>query len=691
MAKRSFKFRLLRLVNMTDNLDRDGVSASIRIPCLFRHLNHIAISIHGYFVIPLLLLLPFWAQGQDYQPCSTTIVVADTVVLDDSVRFHLLPFDDVDSVLWAPDSLFANPRAVEQWITLPFDSSVQVYLTAYFQSANLFRWRKPGYVRSCTGYNYIDSPADGDLCQPRSISMASDPSVLCPDLPSNNYGNNIIISTDTLRVYGDSLPAFYNFDSAQGSILPFITDHLRRIPNDSAYVPFYVDTVDMWDPSRSHTHILNMNHFRLVYGNEPQAALPTIFFTVHIDDTAHHFFREGCNIPLCDTTLFYYGSIEFPRPGIPPSQSLDAAYYFNMVPRPHGRAIFRFYETPTNYYNTLSSICINRIEMQGFCHPTDNLMLIAPHPGCLVRDTQYCAVCPSQLPYTWFGHTFDSDAFDSITVTTSLCDSVHYLSLSVHFDDTLALYDTVVQNALPWNAYGHTFDSTGRYELLLSGTWPDCDTLLYYNLTVIDNVFDTTLTYICPGQLPYTLHGVTAYSDTVFNITLQGSQGQDSTVTYFVYVKADSDTAIFDTIVENQLPWAFLDSLFSDTVSNMPFHFVNEAGCDSIVYYNLHIFWNGDHCDSSLTFPNTVTPNGDGLNDHFVIGGLVENQCYPDNMLVIADRTGRIVFYAENICRDDQFWDPAASRIPAGTYFYRFVGRGINHATQHQGCIEILK
>ena len=119
---------------------------------------------HRYLVITLLLMLPFWAKGQNYQPCSTSIVVADTVVLEDSVRFHLLPFDDVDSVLWAPDSLFANPRAVEQWITLPFDSSVQVYLTAYFQSANLFRWRKPGYVRSCTGYNYIESPADGDLC-----------------------------------------------------------------------------------------------------------------------------------------------------------------------------------------------------------------------------------------------------------------------------------------------------------------------------------------------------------------------------------------------------------------------------------------------------------------------------------------------------------------------------------------------
>ena len=647
---------------------------------------------HRYLVIPLLfLLLPFWAKGQNYQPCSTSIVVADTVVMDDSVRFHLLPFDDVDSVLWAPDSLFANPRAVEQWITLPFDSSVQVYLTAYFQSANLFRWRKPGYVRSCTGYNYIESPADGDLCQPRSISMASDPSVLCPDLPSNNYGNNIIISTDTLRVYGDSLPAFYNFDSAQGSILPFITDHLRRIPNDSAYVPFYVDTVDMWDPTRSHTHVLTMNLYRLVYGNEPMAALPTIVFTMHVDDTAHHFFREGCNIPLCDTTLIYYGSIEFPRPGIPPSQGLNATYYFNMEPRPHGRAIFRFYETPTNYYYTLSSICINQIQMQGFCHPTDSLMLIAPHPGCLVRDTQYCAVCRSQLPYTWFGRTFDSDAFDSITVTTSLCDSVHYLSLSVHFDDTLALYDTVVQNSLPWAVYGDTLTAEGWYQFVLPGVMPECDTLLHYHLTVIDNVFDTVLRYLCPDQLPYTEWGVTTWGDTLFSLTYQGSLGQDSVVTCIVYVKQNSDTVVYDSIVESQLPWRFLDSLFSDTVNNRPFVLTNEAGCDSVVYYNLYVFWEGDHCDSLLQFPNIVTPNGDGFNDRFVIGGLVENQCYPYNSLVIVDRTGRVVFHAENISREDQFWDPAARRMPSGTYFYRFTGRGVHHATQHTGCIEVLK
>jgi gliding motility-associated-like protein len=115
------------------------------------------------------------------------------------------------------------------------------------------------------------------------------------------------------------------------------------------------------------------------------------------------------------------------------------------------------------------------------------------------------------------------------------------------------------------------------------------------------------------------------------------------------------------------------------------------VGCDSTIFYNLYIFWNGDHCDSLLQFPNLVTPNGDGNNDRFVIVGLVENQCYPYNSLIIYDRTGRVVFRAYNISRDDQFWDPSVRHIPSGTYFYRFEGRGISHATQHQGCIELLK
>ena len=368
-----------------------------------------------------------------------------------------------------------------------------------------------------------------------------------------------------------------------------------------------------------------------------------------------------------------------------------STHHFNGTPLPHGVAVFRFYETPTAYYNTWPFIRFSRIEMLGDCWAEDSLLLRSPHCGCQVRDTLARSVCRSQLPYRWQGLTFTHPGTDSLLIQAFECDTFRILQLSLLPDDTLTRSDTIVENDLPWTIYDTTFTAPTSDTLFVHGTLPACDTLIYYQLSVLGNIYDTALYYICPDQLPYTLHGIAIHGDTIFSIVLPASLGQDSIVTYYLFVNPNSDTTLYDTIVSSQLPWGFLDSLFTDSVNNVPFFLTNEIGCDSIIYYNLFIFWEGDHCDSSLSFPNVVTPNGDGINDRFVIGGLVEHQCYPYNSLIIVDRTGRMVYRGENIYLEDQFWDPAATRSPAGTYFYRFVGRGIHHATQHNGCIEVLK
>lgn len=95
--------------------------------------------------------------------------------------------------------------------------------------------------------------------------------------------------------------------------------------------------------------------------------------------------------------------------------------------------------------------------------------------------------------------------------------------------------------------------------------------------------------------------------------------------------------------------------------------------------------------NDNLQFPNVVTPNGDGLNDRFVIKNLVEGRAFPINQLEIFDKWGSRVFHAENISKDEEFWDPARSNTPAGTYFYRFSGKGYKGNIEHNGVIEILK
>lgn len=90
-----------------------------------------------------------------------------------------------------------------------------------------------------------------------------------------------------------------------------------------------------------------------------------------------------------------------------------------------------------------------------------------------------------------------------------------------------------------------------------------------------------------------------------------------------------------------------------------------------------------------IQFPNVVTPNGDGINDRFVIRNLIEGMGYPTNALYIYNKWGSCVYKKENISTYDDFWDP--SNVPSGTYFYRFTARGYNGNIEHSGAIEVIK
>ena len=65
-----------------------------------------------------------------------------------------------------------------------------------------------------------------------------------------------------------------------------------------------------------------------------------------------------------------------------------------------------------------------------------------------------------------------------------------------------------------------------------------------------------------------------------------------------------------------------------------------------------------------IEIPNIFTPNGDGVNDFFVISG-IEN-C-EKKMLVVKNKNGQTVFQSQNY---DNSWD--GNNLPNGTYYYQF-------------------
>ncbi len=93
--------------------------------------------------------------------------------------------------------------------------------------------------------------------------------------------------------------------------------------------------------------------------------------------------------------------------------------------------------------------------------------------------------------------------------------------------------------------------------------------------------------------------------------------------------------------------------------------------CDNDVVPNYRDYF--DNCSVGIKSPEIFTPNGDRVNDFFVIPAASE---YPQNKFVVINRWGLVVFEAANYINN---WDGRSSDsslgsnvLPEGTYYYVF-------------------
>lgn len=89
--------------------------------------------------------------------------------------------------------------------------------------------------------------------------------------------------------------------------------------------------------------------------------------------------------------------------------------------------------------------------------------------------------------------------------------------------------------------------------------------------------------------------------------------------------------------------------------------------------------------------PNTITPNGDGLNDVFIFDELLGNTAdkYPDNELIIFNRWGDIVFQVKPYNNDWGGLTTAGQPLPHGTYYY-ILRLDISNGVILRGDITVL-
>jgi gliding motility-associated-like protein len=112
--------------------------------------------------------------------------------------------------------------------------------------------------------------------------------------------------------------------------------------------------------------------------------------------------------------------------------------------------------------------------------------------------------------------------------------------------------------------------------------------------------------------------------------------------------------------------------------------FVHDIKVKAISMNGLFESWSNEttlEFEHKITIPNVITPNNDGLNDHFKIAKV---HLYPLNELIISNRYGKEVYRKSGYLSE---WH--AEGLKGGTYYFRFYVSNLDQ--EYSGIITVLK
>jgi len=121
------------------------------------------------------------------------------------------------------------------------------------------------------------------------------------------------------------------------------------------------------------------------------------------------------------------------------------------------------------------------------------------------------------------------------------------------------------------------------------------------------------------------------------------------------------------TTCPNPMATPTISTIYSITTTD-------SGGCQTITPFSIFVR------DENVIIPNIITPNGDAINDYFVINNL---QSYPNSELSIFDRWGKQVYTTNNYQNN---WNGGGQSD--GVYFYILT---LPTGKKYQGFIQLIK
>ncbi len=293
-------------------------------------------------------------------------------------------------------------------------------------------------------------------------------------------------------------------------------------------------------------------------------------------------------------------------------------------------------------------------------------------PENLLSDT--VQTCES---YFWpaTGATLtQSGNYISTFINSHGCDSIHRLNLTVLKGS--AQFDTVaVCGNYTWPANGLSYSQSGDY-FFKDVNHVGCDSQIFLNLKIYPRYSFSDTQRHCSFYI-WPVNGRTIEESGDYKLELKSQYGCDSS--FFLNLSIDPDYLIEDTISAlDRFFWPLTKTLY-DQSGIYSHQEKTKDGCDSIFVLVLDIRKRGQ-----VYIPNAFSPNGDGVNDRFVVYASPEIKLI--RRLAIFDRWGELVFEQRDFPPNENIygWDGYFKGQPAGPAVFACVvewedGEGDTH------------